>query len=73
MTLLFLGISSFLDDFLDSSSLFAYVKELCHLMVKLTVFICGVITLLLSDPVLLMEGVDSSSCFSKTFSIKVGG
>ena len=48
------------------------VKEFCHLMVKLNGFFSVVTTLLFSDPVILLEIVDSSSCLSVPIPIEVG-
>ena len=47
-------------DFFSSSGWADFVKELCRLMVKLTGFFLGVITVLLSDPVILLAVVDLS-------------
>ena len=61
-----------MDDYLDSSGWDESVKDLCHIMVKLT-FFCGVTTVLFSDPVLLLESVDSLYYLSGTTAIELGG
>ena len=73
VTLLFLRFSYLLDDYLDSSGWDESVKDLCQIMITLTVFFCWVTTVFFSDPVLLMESVDSLCCLLGPIEIEVGG
>ena len=59
--------------FLDSLVWADSIKEVCRLMKKLADLFCKVTTVLLSDLVLLMAGIDSSSFLSGSIKIVVVG